>query len=482
MMPMETPAPTLAMRKSNAFADVASQPNRAQALFDSWVQAGPHRVVEGIQELLGGQYAKGANSVITGAGLTALPMVAPQVGPAVMAAPGAAALTVGAGLAAQQAVPPIARSMGASPDQAELAGTVASLGAGTAMAKVGVPALARWSTTKKAAQMGKAYQQATRDIQAALGVNAEDVHAARPFLEAVHTNAVPIVGKEANGGAADQFVKAANVAVEEIEGHVSSLIQQFPQARVQPMGRSILSRVGQMPGAANRPSDKAAALRVVAQNGLNRPLSLADAESLRVRLNAENRSVLEGTGVRQRTAVLSDPAYVARQEAANQLRDGIYGALEQHGVQGVRELRRGEGAVLKLRNAADPLTRGLRSESTVARTGETSLPRRVMQRVAQGIGASAGLHVGSTVGHPIIGAMTGAELASDVTSGLVTKNLSKNALLERAFRQMFTSPPVMSVQGFRAPGGGGGMVGGGQMLLKKPDVYRDLKKGSGVNW
>ena len=52
------------------------------------------------------------------------------------------------------------------------------------------------------------------------------------------------------------------------------------------------------------------------------------------RLNAENRAILEGTGVRQRTAAMTNAAYVARQEAANSLRDGIYNTLEQHGVEG----------------------------------------------------------------------------------------------------------------------------------------------------
>lgn len=415
------------------------------AVVNAWGDAGPHRVVEGIKNIGQGNYAKGANDIIVGGGITAAPMLAPAAIPAVVAAPGAAALTIGTGIATQQAVPPIARAMGATPDQAELAGTITSTAAGTAMAKYGVPALTRWSANNKAVQMGRDYLQSTRDVQAALGVNADDVHRARPFLETVHNNGIPIVGKE---DAVSQFVKAADVAINEIEQHVAGLVQQFPDATVSPMEGAVLKRVSQMPGAS--PADLNAARKVTQQYGLDQPRSLAEAESLRIRLNAENKSILEGTGVKQRTAVLTNPAYVARQEAANQLRDGIYGALEQRGIQGIRDLRLSEGSILKLRNAADPITRSLRSESTVARTGQSSLGRRLVQRVAPGLGAGAGASIGG-----VPGAAVGAELGRELTAGLTATNLNKNELLERAFRQTFTSPPVMSVQGIPGSQAGG---------------------------
>lgn len=413
-----------------------------KGLISKWGEAGPHRVVEGLRDLWRGNYAKGTNDVLNGAAITAAPMLAPVAIPAMMAAPGATALTLGAAAAAQAATPPVARALGATPDQADLAGTVAGIGTGTAVAKFGVPAVARWSTTNKAYKMGAAYTQSTRDIQAALGVSPDDVHLARPFLEAVHANGIPIAGEQ---DAAGQLVKAADAAVEEIEAHVASIVRQFPQATAPAANRAILAKVAQMPGASA--SDMTAAKAVITQYGLDKPLSLADAESLRVRLNAENRSFLEGTGVRQRTAAMTNAPYVARQEAANQLRSGIYDTLEQNGVEGIRDLRRGEGAVLKLRNKAVPLTEGLRSEATVARTGKTSLVRRIGQKTLTLSGAAGGAYVAGP-----FGAAAGAEVGSELGSGLTTKNLSKNALLDRAFRQSFTSPPVMSVQGFRAPG------------------------------
>ena len=336
-------------------------------------------------------------------------------------------------------------------DYSGAAGSVLGLAATIQGPKVlkdfSAPKLAKWSTTRKAASMGKDYSRSTRDTMAALGVNADDVHAARPFLEAVHEQGVPIVGKEASGGAADQLVIAANIAVKEIENHVSSVIQQFPDAVAPASDKAIMARVAKMPGSSK--SDYAAARAVIAEYGLDQPKSLKDAEGLRQRLNAENRSILEGTGVKQRTAVQTNPAYVARQEAANSLRDGVYNTLEENGVEGIRDVRRGEGSVLKLRNAADPLTRGLRSESTVARTGETSLLRRTAQRIAPMVGAGTGAAVSG--GNPLVAA-AGAEIARDVFGG-AAKNLSRNALLERAFRQRFTSPPVMSTQGFRATEG-----------------------------
>lgn len=307
------------------------------------------------------------------------------------------------------------------------------------------PTLARWSASRNAASMGSAYAQSTRDLQAALGVNAADVHAARPFLEAVHANGIPIAGKE---DAAAQLVKAGNAAIDEIEGHVASVVQQFPGASAPAPAPAIIAKVAQMPGASA--SDQVAARKVIAQYGLNQPRSLADAESLRVRLNAENRAVLEGSGVRQRTAAMTDPAFVARQQAADSLREGIYGTLEQNGVQGIRDLRRSEGAVIALRDAADRLTTGrapgLKSEATVARTGESSLARRLAQQAVRAGGAM----VGDVVAGPF-GAAVGAEMGDAAGSRFTVKNLSKNALIERAFSQSFTSPPIMSVQGFRPP-------------------------------
>lgn len=436
-------------RKEHAKAavdDLNTRTANAGNLFQGWVREGPHRVVEGIKDVAAGNVFKGTHSVASGAAMTALPMIAPEVVPAVVAAPVRAALTAAPALIAQQAAPKVASAFGATPDQADVAGDVAGIGTGTAMAKLGVPALARWSTTNKAKAMGEAYHQSTRDIQAALGVSADDVHAARPFLEAVHVQGVPIVGKEATGGAVDQLTKAANLAVDEIERHVAGVIAQFPRATAPAADRAILAKVRQMPGAS--PADLDAAQEVIAKYGLDQPRSLADAESLRIRLNAENRSTLEGTGVRQRTAKLTDARYVARQQAADSLRDGIYDTLEQQGVEGIRELRRGEGAVLALRNAADPLTRGLRSESAVARTGETSLLRRIGQRVAPMVGAGTGAAISG--GNPVVAA-GGAEVGRELTAGLTSKALSRNQLLERAFQQRFTSNPVMSVQRGRGP-------------------------------
>lgn len=408
----------------------------------AYAHAGPGAVMQGWRDLKAGNYARGLNEILNGGLMTAAPMLGPAGVEELIARPLATAATAGGVAAAQALAAPAAREVGATPDQADLAGTVAGLGVGAAIAKVGVPALAKWSTNNKAVTMGKDYLQSTRDIQAALGVNAADVHAARPFLEAVHANDIPIVGKEGENGAAGQLVKAANVAVDHIENHIKSVVQQFPDATVPPAHNAILSKVAQMPG--SKASDLAAARKVIADYGLDQPRSLADAESLRTRLNAENRSTLSGSGVKQRDAAMTDPAYVARQQAANSLRDGIYDTLEENGVQGIRDLRRSEGSIIAIRNAADPSTRGLKSESTVARTGETSLPRRIGQIVLRGGGAAAGASVAG-----LGGAAVGAEIGNDLGAGLTSKNMSKNALLERAFSQSFTSPPVMSTQQYR---------------------------------
>lgn len=413
---------------------------------NTWGTAGPHAVVEGLRNLWQGNYAHGTHQVVTGGLTTAAPMLAPEAVGMLVAAPVPTLVGGGAMTLAGQEAPKFARAVGATPDQADVVGDVAALGTGVVAAKLISPALSslsRWSQNRSAASMGEAYTQSTRDVQAALNVNADDVHRARPFLEAVHANptGIPIVGKDSAG---QQFYAAASSAVDEIEDHIRGVIQQFPQVQVPAASRRVLTRVQAMPGVS--PADLAAAQQEIARWNLDQPRSLADAESLRQRLNAENRSILEGSGVRQRTALQTNPAYVARQQAAHQLRDDVYGALEQQGVQGIRELRQSEGSLLTLRDAADPITRGLRGEAPVARTGQTSLPRRLLQRAAPVLGAG----VGGKVGGPP-GAMVGAEVGREATAGLTTKNLSKNELLERSFRQRFTDPPVLSTQVVREP-------------------------------
>jgi hypothetical protein len=125
----KTPAERIAALKDTP---VGGDLQKVLSLARLWATNGPHAVVQGIKDFMGGDYAKGAHEAISGAGITALPMVA---GPAVMAAAGApvtAAATLAGGYAGGKLAPMAAEALGATPDQAALAGDVGMVAGGAA--------------------------------------------------------------------------------------------------------------------------------------------------------------------------------------------------------------------------------------------------------------------------------------------------------------------------------------------------------------
>jgi GNAT superfamily N-acetyltransferase len=125
----KTPAERIAALKDTP---VGGDLQKVLSLARLWATNGPHAVVQGIKDFMGGDYAKGAHEALSGAGITALPMVA---GPAVMAAAGApvtAAATLAGGYAGGKLAPMAAEELGATPDQAALAGDVGMVAGGAA--------------------------------------------------------------------------------------------------------------------------------------------------------------------------------------------------------------------------------------------------------------------------------------------------------------------------------------------------------------
>src|SRR6185436_11272397 len=102
----------------------------------AWVQAGPHAVVEGVRDLMRGNYAKAAHGVGMGGVMTAAPLYAPALLEAAVAAPAATALSTIAGIGAGAVAAPVAKEaalgVGLSDDQAQVVEDAAMLGAGWA--------------------------------------------------------------------------------------------------------------------------------------------------------------------------------------------------------------------------------------------------------------------------------------------------------------------------------------------------------------
>jgi hypothetical protein len=144
---LEVDAPTpraakIAVDKMRFDAGVRSDVAQKDSVFNAWVQGGPSRVKKGLKRVFGGDStlddrAGGLADVAIGGGLTALPMVAPELLGTVVAAPTATALAVAGGAVGAPIASKLARDVGAGEGVQELAGVVGGAGGGYAGAKVG---------------------------------------------------------------------------------------------------------------------------------------------------------------------------------------------------------------------------------------------------------------------------------------------------------------------------------------------------------
>lgn len=124
-----------------------------------WDKASGGEIGGGVGDILKGDVAKGLHRIISGTGSATVPAAALVAAPLAAAAPLTTALSLGGGMAGQTLGQKAASAMGASPDQAALAGDVGGLAGGYAGAKL--PAVAG-----RAALLGRtpeaAYQSALK--------------------------------------------------------------------------------------------------------------------------------------------------------------------------------------------------------------------------------------------------------------------------------------------------------------------------------
>lgn len=105
----------------------------------AWGLAGPTRVKEGLSDVAEGNVSRGLHDVLAGGVTTALPMLAPRFGQALLKAPIATLTQTAAGATGGALVGSVAkgaaRSLGADEDQATLAGDAGALVGGAAAVK-----------------------------------------------------------------------------------------------------------------------------------------------------------------------------------------------------------------------------------------------------------------------------------------------------------------------------------------------------------
>ncbi len=146
----KTPAERMAVLKQTP---VGGDLQKVADLARLWAEKGPHAVVQGIKDFIGGDYAKGTHEAITGAGVTALPMVSAPLAAATVANPVGVGLTVAGGMVGGKLAETGARALGARDDQAALAGDVGMVAGGVAGPKVPVKAVTRGAANVASAVM-----------------------------------------------------------------------------------------------------------------------------------------------------------------------------------------------------------------------------------------------------------------------------------------------------------------------------------------
>ena len=174
-----------------------------------------------------------------------------------------------------------------------------------------------------------------------------DFRTAKPYINAQHERA-PITSVTA-------FRDAADNAIGEIEGAVSGIVGAFPEAQLNPWA-AVQKRVTEAFADNPRGAALQQGLKELDDLPLNADLALPELDAVRLQLNAENRAILKRNSYDVATARKADPGFAAREATATAIRDVLYDYLDTRGVKGVRELRRDEGALIKVRNAAERQT------------------------------------------------------------------------------------------------------------------------------
>src|SRR5579859_4901096 len=265
----------------------------------------------------------------------------------------------------------------------------------------------------------------------------EDQTAVRPILEKYHNDNTPINSPEAVVdalesdrvardnkvlGAVDKYKNEPIRLEKNADGTESSVKQKLVEALKE--------------NEAVRPGFTEAALKELDRFNTTDP-SVGEADALRKTLNNENRDALNTpAGWRDiADARDTDPEFAARYELQDILRDGVYGRLEDMGVEGARESRNLDASVIRVKNAA--LKQLTKSGTKMRGTGEAGPIRKGLAWVARRGGAAAGAGMGLATevpGATEAGAALGSVLGEKVGKILSPGDLTRGQLLERSFK------------------------------------------------
>jgi len=227
---------------------------------------------------------------------------------------------------------------------------------------------------------------------------------------------------------------ALDMSIKDNEAKVKAAIAEIPD---EPVRVNVMDRVKAALGDHPRGDFVSKGLKELEDYDLDKP-SVTEADRIRRVMNAENNAVLKKNNYAIDDARATDPGFVAREAAANALRDGVYNTLEAYGKdQGVtaRELRQDEGSLISFRNAV--MQKLFNGEQVVRGTGSTGLGRGIAREVIKYGTAAAGGGLGTAVpipGAAVAGALTGRGVGGYLANRLLpVEDMSRNDLIESAF-------------------------------------------------
>ena len=288
------------------------------------------------------------------------------------------------------------------------------------------PAVKSAFDARKAAKYGAAQQANLSSLMKAIpptksaAYSPDTLKRATPYLEAEH-RANPIQNVESLRDSIDS-------AVTQIEEHIGQYVNAYPNDFIE---TNPLASVRRALSGNPRSSAMQEGIKAVSDLGLDKPLTVAQADAIRLQLNAENKAVLKKNNYDVSTARRADPAFAAREAASEALRDGVYNKLEARGVEGVRELRLDEGALLQFRNAVN--NQIFAGDRAVAGTGASGPVRRMVGRGVR-LGSTA---AGATVAGPT-GAVGGAMIGEELSRMVSRPNATRDAIVAKVFERLNT--------------------------------------------
>lgn len=289
-----------------------------------------------------------------------------------------------------------------------------------------------------------ATRAATRAAEALTAAESDLALALPKADRALFSTAKPYLNEQAKAApitTVAELIDASDAAITGIEGRASQIVQAFPEARLRIDYQGVVQKA-----LGDTPRGKAldVAMRELEDLPLDRDLTLPELDRIRLQMNAENKAIRKRNNYDQATARKVDPGYAAREALAAEIRDRLYGYLEQRGVEGVRQMRMDEGALIQVRDAA--LKELPRSARGVAGGAQAGLLRRMAAKGAE----KAGTFVGAkAAGGP--GALVGAEAGGMVGDLIRGTAPSRDVLVGRAFKVADDRLPTYPTVPERAP-------------------------------